>query len=211
MVGHCRFATSGKANVANTHPFENNKWIWAHNGVIDNFDELKRAYDDKLTVDSQILGYMLSKKGAFKNLSEVQGSVSAFMFSKAAKELYYIRHRAKFKFFLVSDKNNNKFMLGCTDSANIKNFTDTDTMKGFPIRNCNIISSFTPEQDRLYKINDEGLIALKEVTFKEDYTSPSVPCDTEQVPLPPPITFSQIKQGIKSVANLRHKVKATLG
>ena len=40
LLGHTRFPSKGEVNKANTHPFQIGKWVCAHNGTIQNSDEL---------------------------------------------------------------------------------------------------------------------------------------------------------------------------
>lgn len=41
VIAHIRKATHGKLNILNAHPFQYGPWIFAHNGNLKNFDEVK--------------------------------------------------------------------------------------------------------------------------------------------------------------------------
>ncbi|WP_294606582.1 class II glutamine amidotransferase [Roseovarius sp.] len=41
VVAHVRRATVGGTSIENTHPFHHGRWIFAHNGTIPNFDEVR--------------------------------------------------------------------------------------------------------------------------------------------------------------------------
>ena len=41
VVAHVRRATVGAPSIENTHPFENGKWIFAHNGTVPNFARVR--------------------------------------------------------------------------------------------------------------------------------------------------------------------------
>lgn len=41
VVAHIRKATKGENNILNTHPFQFGHWVFAHNGNIKNFDQLR--------------------------------------------------------------------------------------------------------------------------------------------------------------------------
>lgn len=67
IAGHTRFATRGKVNRRNSHPFRYGRIIGSHNGMCD--------APDKFQVDSEYLFYALNKaRGDYnKGLSEVGG------------------------------------------------------------------------------------------------------------------------------------------
>lgn len=62
--GHFQAPTSSvrKWNAATSHPFEYGNWIVAHNGVINNFEQLMQTHciKEKLKVDSNIIPVLLS-------------------------------------------------------------------------------------------------------------------------------------------------------
>lgn len=41
VVAHVRKATQGKKSVLNCHPFQHGRWVFAHNGDVENFDEIR--------------------------------------------------------------------------------------------------------------------------------------------------------------------------
>ena len=41
VVAHVRRATVGGTSIENTHPFHHGRWIFAHNGTVPNFDEVR--------------------------------------------------------------------------------------------------------------------------------------------------------------------------
>ncbi len=71
VVAHVRRATVGSTRIENTHPFHHGKWIFAHNGTVPNFDEVRMKMLDHIdplhraeiagTTDSEhIFRYLLS-------------------------------------------------------------------------------------------------------------------------------------------------------
>lgn len=41
VVAHVRKATQGRKSVLNCHPFQHGRWVFAHNGDVENFEEVK--------------------------------------------------------------------------------------------------------------------------------------------------------------------------
>src|SRR5499426_1100684 len=41
LIGHVRKRTVGESTFANTHPFGSDRWVFAHNGTIDDLDYLR--------------------------------------------------------------------------------------------------------------------------------------------------------------------------
>lgn len=64
ILGHTRQATRGTISYRNAHPFRYGDIIGMHNGIVNNFDELKAKYgQDQMEVDSEIIFWGLAKKG----------------------------------------------------------------------------------------------------------------------------------------------------
>ncbi len=43
VVAHVRRATVGSVSIENTHPFHHGRWIFAHNGTVPHFDEVRMS------------------------------------------------------------------------------------------------------------------------------------------------------------------------
>ncbi len=48
VVAHVRRATVGGTSIENTHPFHHGRWIFAHNGTIPNFDQVRAKMLDHI-------------------------------------------------------------------------------------------------------------------------------------------------------------------
>ncbi len=72
VLAHLRRATQGELSTINTHPFQYGHWVFAHNGNIAGFDEVRGAVLDKIppvlrrfilgTTDSEALFYLILGK-----------------------------------------------------------------------------------------------------------------------------------------------------
>jgi len=85
VVAHVRRATVGGTSIENTHPFHHGSWIFAHNGTVPNFDQVRAKMLDHIdplhrseikgTTDSEhifryLLGLFLQhpERGPFKTV-----------------------------------------------------------------------------------------------------------------------------------------------
>ena len=122
-IGHTRWATHGKPTVDNAHPHvsEDGRFYLVHNGVIENYAELKEKYlqdvDFKSTTDTEVVVQLIDKIAREKNLD-------AFLAFKEALKLV----RGSYAFLLVDNtqpdhifiaKNKSPMMLGIGDGFNI--------------------------------------------------------------------------------------------
>ncbi|QLH06048.1 glutamine--fructose-6-phosphate transaminase (isomerizing) [Nitrosopumilus ureiphilus] len=124
-IGHTRWATHGKVTDTNAHPHPSNsgKIAIVHNGIIENFEELKRrleneGYSFKSETDSEIIANLLQKnyeltedvkETIMKTVSEIKGHyafVAMFENGQLAAARYHeplIIGVGKDDFFLSSD------------------------------------------------------------------------------------------------------------
>jgi glucosamine--fructose-6-phosphate aminotransferase (isomerizing) len=122
-IGHTRWATHGKPSEENAHPHtsQNGRLVLVHNGVIENFEEIRQMYltDDTFygETDTEIAVHLvavlmeneqLSTKEAFqKALTIIQGSYAFALVDKEDGETIYVA------------KNKSPLLIGLGDGFNV--------------------------------------------------------------------------------------------
>ena len=161
-IGHTRWATHGKASEKNAHPHlsMHKEVVLVHNGIIENFAELKNFlqeqgysfYSDTDTeVAVNLIEYYYRKdkdilKALFSVQKELKGSYAfAIMFQEDEKTLYAMRKDSP----LIVGKGENAFYLASDVSA----FLDY-TKEVYPVENREILS-LSEKEIHIYNKNAE--------------------------------------------------------
>ena len=161
-IGHTRWATHGKASEKNAHPHlsMHKEVVLVHNGIIENFAELKNFlqeqgysfYSDTDTeVAVNLIEYYYRKdkdilKTLFSVQKELKGSYAfAIMFQEDEKTLYAMRKDSP----LIAGKGENAFYLASDVSA----FLDY-TKEIYPVENREILS-LSEKEIHIYNKNAE--------------------------------------------------------
>ena len=163
-IGHTRWATHGKASEKNAHPHlsMHKEVVLVHNGIIENFAELKNFlqeqgysfYSDTDTeVAVNLIEYYYRKdkdilKALFSVQKELKGAYAfAIMFQEDEKTLYAMRKDSP----LIVGKGENAFYLASDVSA----FLDY-TKEIYPVENREILS-LSEKEIHIYNKNAEEL------------------------------------------------------
>ncbi|MDE7056326.1 MAG: glutamine--fructose-6-phosphate transaminase (isomerizing) [Lactobacillus sp.] len=122
-IGHTRWATHGKPTVDNAHPHfdETKRFYLVHNGVIENYTELKEKYlegvDFHSDTDTEVVVQLISKIAREKNLDAFSAFKEALKLIKGSYAFLLVDNTEPDHVFIA--KNKSPMMLGLGDGFNI--------------------------------------------------------------------------------------------
>ena len=91
LIGHNRWATQGKVNNNNAHPFDFPNAVGVHNGTLTRYSGLDGF--SKFDVDSQVLYHSISSIGLKDTLAKVEGAYALVWWNPTEKTLNFIRNK----------------------------------------------------------------------------------------------------------------------
>ncbi len=103
-IGHTRWATHGGVTEANAHPHTSGKVAVVHNGIVDNWKELKAELESdgvvfKSETDTEVIAHLIGRSnlpplGAIKEaMSRIQGTYGlAILFADQPNRIYFARN-----------------------------------------------------------------------------------------------------------------------
>lgn len=125
LIGHNRYATQGKVNSQNAHPFEFRDVVGAHNGTLRGQHRLPDH--TRFEVDSENIFYTIQEEGVDSTLQKLDGSYALTYWDKRTEELTIIRNDERELFYCLSKDNKTIFwaseswmLYACLHRASIK-------------------------------------------------------------------------------------------
>lgn len=97
MIGHNRWATKGKINRVNAHPFQFDNVVGAHNGTLRSVTNLRDWKD--FEVDSENVMWNVECEGIHKTLPKLQGAYALTIYDGGEESLYLARNKERPLYF----------------------------------------------------------------------------------------------------------------
>ncbi len=163
-IGHTRWATHGEPNETNAHPHQCGKFTIVHNGIIENYSEIKQelernGYHLKSDTDTEVACALLDsiykvENDILKTLSKAQHKLKGsyafgILFSDDLNTIYAMRKSSP---LIIATKENDKFI--ASDVPAILAFTNEYYLLDdydIAILNRDSISFYHPERGTIQK------------------------------------------------------------
>ena len=100
LIGHNRWATTGRVNSKNAHPFERETLVGVHNGTLINQALLPDNMDYE--VDSENIFHSMEKLGVLPTISLLDGAYALVWWDKVTEKLSMVRNSERTLFFTYS-------------------------------------------------------------------------------------------------------------
>ena len=220
-IGHTRWATHGKPTDINAHPHLGEFSFVIHNGIIENFQELKKDFNEDLFLsqtDTEVIIHLFEKKfnelknelEAFKaTIKKLKGSYAILLISKTSKEnIYFSKLNSP---LAIGKDDNNNYSLASSDLAmenNINKIIHLDD-GDYGLVSRDGISLFNGENKKdvqFQALNSNKLFSQKEgyrfFMEKEIYEQSSVICDTLANRITDKISFDEIDIDISKFSSI---------
>lgn len=100
LIGHNRYATIGKVNRINAHPFENDSVIGVHNGTLTNQTLLPN--NEVFKVDSENIFHSIDLKGDKETIKNLHGAFALVWWDKNLRQLKFVRNDRRPLFYVYN-------------------------------------------------------------------------------------------------------------
>ena len=101
IIGHNRYATAGKINAINAHPFQVGSLYGVHNGTLDNQSLLDDSRD--FEVDSENIYHHMEKNGLADTVSKLDGAYALVWYDESDKTINFVRNDERTLYYCLSE------------------------------------------------------------------------------------------------------------
>lgn len=166
VIGHGRYATKGAINADNAHPFKEGHITLAHNGVINNYFNLKDWTKHKhIEVDSHLIAALIAEEGAQEVLPQVEGAY-VFIWHDALENTFNIARNSLRPLFVAEQKGNKTLTFASEEQTLVWNGSRNKTpyssiaeipdFQIFKFHADSLEPEVTPYRQRTHKIHSYG-------------------------------------------------------
>ena len=161
LIGHNRWATVGKINAVNAHPFEFDTLVGVHNGTLRNKHRL--IDHTQFDVDSENLFHSFEKVGVKDTIKNVEGAFALNWFTPEDKVVHFLRNDERPLFYTFAKDNkamfwaSERWMLDGVLTRHGVEFYEPAAFKQnehytleLPDNNCKTLDKFFTEEVEIY-------------------------------------------------------------
>lgn len=193
LLGHNRYATKGKINNINAHPFEFEHVVGMHNGTIRGQHRL--IDHTQFEVDSENIYHSINKIGLEDTLKVLDGAYALVYWDKRTEELVMVRNSERPLYYTYSEDNktvywaSEQWMLYVSISRAGLKHNDVIEVKPCTIYRFNIDMRYNgdPITTAVQQYKEYTPPALPAAQYNRGYSKPSgavnPPAKKEEVPL----------------------------
>jgi predicted glutamine amidotransferase len=136
LIGHGRYATRGKIDAPNAHPYEEGHITLAHNGVISNYHALRDVKRHaNIDVDSHLIAKLFEEEGAIETLEQIEGAY-VFMWYNAIDKSFNVARNTQRPLFIGKTKGRKSLMMASEMETlmwnQMRNKTEFETIAELP-------------------------------------------------------------------------------